>query len=130
MSILEKQKKSLIVTVGELILLVVFCGYAVSLFLFPAPAKATIGMVAFGGIELAVIPAIPIPPCPAHTTIYDYVTKMTIGIYIVPGSRIYSYGNLITPGAFVLGEYTPVPFPTCPTPYLVFPIFQVGTSAF
>jgi hypothetical protein len=130
MPIIQKHKNPLIVMVGELILLVVFCGYAASLFFVPSPAKATVGMLPFGGIELAVIPPSPIPPCPAHTVIYDFVTMMTIGIYVLPGSQIYLYGNLITPGAYVLGEYAPIPFPTCPTPYPVFPIFQVGTSLY
>lgn len=96
---------------------------------FPKNARATVGMGAFGGRILAFIPALPVPPCPMHTLILDYVTMRPLGIYVIPSSQIYDYKNLFTPGGHVLGEYVPVPFPTCSAlGYQVFPIYQVGTS--
>lgn len=95
----------------------------------PKKAEATPGMGVFGGRILAFIPVVPLPPCPMHTLIFDYVTMYPMGIYVVPSSIIYDYKNLFTPGGHVLGEYVPVPFPTCSAlGYPVYPIYQVGTS--
>lgn len=95
----------------------------------PQKAQATPGMVPFGGRILAFNALSVVTGCPPHTVIFDYVSLNNIGIAVMPSSMLYEYYNLFMPGAHVLGEYAPVPIPTCLTPYPVFPIFQVGTSA-
>lgn len=95
----------------------------------PQKAQATPGMEPFGGRIIAFNPLSVVTGCPPHTVIFDYVSLTDIGIAVIPGSLLYDYRNLVTPGVSVLGEYAPVPIPTCLTPYPVFPIFQVGTSA-
>lgn len=94
----------------------------------PVRAKATLGMVPFGGRIVAYNPLSVVTGCPPHTVVFDYVTLRLVGIFPVPTSQLHRYGNLFTPGVHVLGEYVPTPIPTCLTPYFVFPIFQVGTS--
>lgn len=82
----------------------------------------------FGGPILTIVP--PTPICPvAHTVIFDFASKMPVGIATVAGSRIYLYGNLITPGVMVLGSGLPTPIP-CPYPYKIYPILQVGTALY
>jgi hypothetical protein len=124
-----------ILLIGEMAILATLLGALTFEAVSPRQAAATTGMSPFGGPIIAVVPPIPFPPCPAHTVITNYADNLTsltktIGIYVVPTSQIYMYGNLITPTNFVLGEYVPVPFPTCSTPYPVYPIFQVGTGGF
>ncbi|MCX6797004.1 MAG: hypothetical protein NTX98_00805, partial [Candidatus Doudnabacteria bacterium] len=88
MPILKKHKNPLIVMVGELVLLVVFFGYAASLFFPPSPAKATSGMGPFGGKILGFVLATATPPCPPHSVVLDYRSNMIIGIYLTPNSRV------------------------------------------
>ncbi|MEK7618540.1 MAG: hypothetical protein AAB410_05350 [Patescibacteria group bacterium] len=94
----------------------------------PSKVQATPGMIPFGGRITVYNPVSVITGCPSHTVIFDYVTLRPVGIALLPSSQLHEFGNLFTPGVHVLGEYVPTPFPTCTTPYLVFPIFQVGTS--
>jgi hypothetical protein len=113
---------------------------------------ATPGAMPFGGKIVSAVPAI-VPPapalCPAHTVINNSVESVylaahgiivppVIGIYTTPPySLIFLYSNLITPGVNILGEYVPLPFPTCNLPYPVYSgflyptygLFGIGTSA-
>jgi len=126
------KRKSIFNLVAEISLFTVLLGFLTVQVFMPDKADATIGMMPFGGPITAYVPPIPFPPCPAHTVVYNYAgggLAGVIGVYQLPTSEIYSYGNLFTPSNFVLGEYTPVPFVTCPTPYPVYPIFMVGTGA-
>lgn len=94
------------------------------------PVQATPGMNAFGGILLYRDIGSPPPAfCPAHIAIFDYRTNMVFGIMEGPGSRIYSYGNLVTPSVHILGESLYVPIP-CARYYPLYPIFQIGTAMF
>jgi hypothetical protein len=114
-------------------------------------AFATPGGMGFGGRVVSIVPPIvpPLPPCPAHTIIDNSTTSVylakfgiivppIIGIYTLPPySLIFMYSNLVTPGVNILGEYVPVPFPTCSVPYPVYlgffyPMYGrygIGTSA-
>lgn len=112
---------------GTLVLVVML--FVSTSFIMPKTAEATPGMGVFGGRIFALVPLLPVPPCPMHTLIFDYVTMYPMGIYVVPSSIVYDYKDLFTPGGHVLGEYVPVPFPTCSAlGYPVYPIYQVGTS--
>ena len=89
----------------------------------------------------------PVPPtllCPvAHTVIFDYVSNRPIGIATVFNTKVYDYGNLISPSTpfrkfFVMGDVKATPIPCVALvwykgiliPYSVYPINEVGTSAF
>ncbi len=113
------------------------------------PAQATVGQSAFGGPIIVNIP-LPTPTlsgiCPPHTVIMNYnlTIPRPVGLIVptvfgVGTGLTFDYGNLLTPGVQTLGEYSPIPVPTCvgyPYPvYFVFynPMylkFQVGTSMF
>lgn len=106
------------------------------------PKAQALAFVPYGGWESVVIPAVVAPPpaiCPMHTVIISAVPGTpTFGVYVPPGGQLflYDYKNLFTPGTPILGGYDPIPFPTCKTPYFVYPIdfnaplFLTGTGGF
>jgi|GEM_PF-2247695 hypothetical protein len=124
---------------------------AAAIFVNAPQAFATPGAMPFGGTITSIVPPTvpPLPPCPAHTLIDNTATSAymatqgiisppILGIYTLPPySDIFLYENLITPGVNILGEYVPVPFPTCAVPYpvylgLFYPtygLYGIGTSA-
>ena len=139
------------VTYKLLVSIVASCLLLAGFFFSTLQAKATPGMAPFGG-PLILSVAVPIPnplaafaPCPAHFVILDYTGTVPkpIGISTLystnatPGS-IFDWGNLFTPGVQTLGEFIPLPIPTCAgLPYPVFQSFfnleygkfQIGTGA-
>jgi hypothetical protein len=132
---------------------------AASVFVFsilPFSSANAAGLpVFFGGRSLAYVPVIVnpfaplVPLCPAHITIQNLATNQppVIGIYFTGLAAFqYLFGFLLTGsnpffvvpglpvGAWFLGNYDPVPYPTCPTPYPVVPVsglsgvYYFGTS--
>lgn len=101
-------------------------------------AKATQGMTSFGGYVMFIVPAKPTPPCPAHTVIYDFVSRTLVGISTLPPfSNTFESGNLTTPGISLLGEHIYVPIVSCALPYQVYEAYynfefgknQIGTAS-
>ena len=98
--------------------------------IMPKFAQATFGEIGFGGyISYLDIGSPPPAFCPAHTVFFDKKTKLIFGLMTTPGTKVYSYFNLIKPGTSLLGERDILPIP-CQRYYPLYRIFQVGTSAF
>lgn len=99
--------------------------------------------VPYGGFTVSYVPPLvpPAPPCPGYYLIRnadEFSLTPFFGVYLPPftESLLYDYRNLATPNTPVVGGYLPVPFPTCPAVYPVYPLFfnapfyLTGTGAF
>lgn len=75
---------------------------------FGVNVKSSKALLGFGGEILMVI------PCVDEASYAIVVGTPTPGVYIwVPGTIMFQYYNLWTPGPWVLGGYIPDPFLTC-----------------
>jgi hypothetical protein len=118
------------ILIGELSLLLTFFGCLTFYVIDPPKALATPLMRPFGGYIMYRDIGTPPPAfCPTHIVVYDFVTDSVYGILNAPGSKVYDYGNLLTPGVSILGEYVPVTIP-CVRPYPLYSLYQIGTSPF
>ncbi len=116
----EKNKLIKIATFVVLFLL------SIQIISFPKYTLAAVLSKPFGGVIISYVPSTPLCPVP-HTLIYDFKTRLSFGIAVLPSSVVYAYANLFKPGTFVLGKAGTVSI-TCALPYLIYPIIQVGTS--
>lgn len=95
---------------------------------FGVNIKSSKALLGFGGEILMVI------PCIDEASYAIIIGTPTPGVYLwVPGTMMFPYYNLWTPGPWVLGGYIPSPGLTCSedTVPLAFPtgtIEEVGTS--
>lgn len=112
--------------------LLITTGFVLSIYAQTMPAQA-IGFVGYGGWVVSYIPPTvpPLPPCPGYSIVRSAEPTFgpaIFGVYVPPflGALLYDYGNLYVPNTPLIGGYEPIPFPTCPAPYPVFPIFFDG----
>lgn len=64
-------------------------------------------------------------------TIYDYLLKSPITLMYQPGySMLYSYFNIMTPGVYLLGTYTPFGFCLTIKSECEYPDITIGTIDF
>lgn len=126
----SSRRVKLATLIVELTMFVGVLGFALSGMLVPSRTYATPGLMPFGGPITVVNMFTVIVGCPPHIVVSNYANMgIPVGLAPVPSTIYYRYGNLVKPGTFVLGNYTPVPIP-CLVPYPVFPIAQIGTGAF
>jgi hypothetical protein len=109
--------------------LLITIGFVLGIYAQTMPAQA-IGFVSYGGWVVSFVPPTvpPLPPCPAHSIVRSAEPTFgpaLFGVYVL-GGPLYDYGNLYAPDTPLIGGYEPIPFPTCPFPYPVFPIFFDG----
>ncbi len=99
-------------------------------FILPGQVPNTQAQVISSGIPVAGVVAAFVPPtpfCPVPHTIIATLEGTSVAVAMVSGSQLYPFYDLVKPGTLVLGTYLPAPIP-CLTPYLIFPISQMGTS--
>lgn len=118
-------------------------GLVAGIYATTPPAQATPGMMPMGGHILYNVP-FPIPnlpplfvPCPPHIVIIDFSLGVPkpIGITLsgLSTGPTFEFYNLYTPGVAILGEYAPVPIPTCipgVTPGVYYPVFPAMINFF